>query len=151
MSRAQLAAYLVINLEILQKYSSENPQIIVDIIQHWAQSYIQKVVNLGIMDVFPNRTFQPNQPVSKLELAKAASRVMEIIEMNGRHRYPADAGPAVIPDVPPGHMHYGLISKPVAAGILSLDGDGRFHGSRRVSGSEAISVVNRLKALTEPL
>lgn len=149
-TRAQLAAYLVINLENLQKYRSDNQQIVVDIIQHWAQSYIQKVVSLGIMDIFPNRTFQPNQPVTKLEVAKAASRIMEISEMSGRQKFPTD-GQVVIPDIPPGHMYFGLVSKPVAARIISLDADGRFHSSRRVTGAEAMSVVNQLKALTESL
>jgi tetratricopeptide (TPR) repeat protein len=147
-TRAQLASYLVINLENLQKYRSDNQQIVVDIIQHWAQSYIQKVVSLGIMDVFPNRTFQPNQPVTKLELAKAASRIMEIIEMSGRSNFPNN-GTVVIPDIPPGHTYFSLVARPVAARIITLDGDGRFHASRRVAGAEAMSVVNQLKALTE--
>ena len=149
-TRAQLAAYLVINVESLQKYRTDNQQIVVDIIQHWAQSYIQKVVSLGIMDVFPNRTFQPNQAVTKLELAKAASRIIEIIEMSGGKKFPAD-GELVIPDIPPGHMHFGIVAKPVASRIISLDADGRFHSNRRVAGAEAMSVVNQLKALTESL
>jgi tetratricopeptide (TPR) repeat protein len=149
MTRAQLAAYLVVNLENLQKYTSENQQIVVDIIQHWAQIYIQKVVSLGIMDVFPNRTFQPNQPVTKLELAKAASRIMEIMEMSGRKRFPVDSQ-VMIPDIPPGHMHFAIVAKPVGARVITLDTDGRFHAFRRVTGAEAMSVVNQLKALLEP-
>jgi tetratricopeptide (TPR) repeat protein len=147
-TRSQFAAYLVIQLEALQKYGGGNQQIIVDIIHHWAQNYIQKVVNLGIMDVFPNRTFQPDQPITKLELAKAASRIMEIIELSGHGKFPAD--PSLnIPDVPAGHMNYRLVAKPVSARVISLDADGRFHPSRRVSGTEAISVVNQLKSFLE--
>lgn len=149
-TRSQLAAYLVIHLEILKKYRSDQQQIVVDIIQHWAQTYIQKVVSLGIMDVYPNRTFQPNQPVTKLELSKAASRILEIIELSGQGKFPPDPSLSV-PDVPAGHLYYGLIARPLAARVISLDADGRFHPSRRVSGAEAISVVNKLKALTEPL
>jgi tetratricopeptide (TPR) repeat protein len=149
-TRAQLAAYMVIYLEFLQKYRSENQQIVVDIIQHWAQSYMQKVVSLGIMDVYPNRTFQPNQPVSKLELAKAASRILEIIELSGQGKFPPDPTLS-IPDIPAGHLYYRLVARPLAARVISLDADGRFHASRRVSGAEAISVVNQLRALTEPL
>ncbi len=149
-TRAQLAAYMVVNLEILQKYRSDNQQIVVDIIQHWAQSYIQKVVSLGIMDVYPNRTFQPNQPATKLELAKAISRILEIVEMSGQGKFPADPR-LVIPDIPPGHLYYDLVVKPLSARIIGLDADGRFHASRRVNGAEAITVVNQLKALMEPL
>jgi len=148
-TRAQFAAYLVINLESLQKFRSENQQIAVDIIQHWAQNYIQKVVNLGIMDIYPNRTFQPNQPVTKLELAKAVSRILEIIELSGQHKFPVTQ--VEIPDVPAGTIGYSLAAKPVAAGVIALDADGRFHASRRVSGAETMSVVNKLKTIMEPL
>jgi len=148
-TRAQFAAYLVVNLEVLQKFRSENQEIAVDIIQNWAQNYIRKVVNLGIMDVFPNRTFQPNQPISKLELAKAVSRILEIIELSGQHKFPVT--PVAIPDVPADNIYYSLMAKPVAAGVIVLDADGRFHPSRRVSGAEVISVVNKLKTIMEPL
>jgi tetratricopeptide (TPR) repeat protein len=149
-TRAQLAAYLAVNLETLQKYRSENQQIVVDIIQHWAQSYIQKMVSLGIMDVYPNRTFQPNQPVTKLELAKVASRILEIVELSGKGQFPVNPQ-LIIPDIPPGHLYYRLVARPLSAQVISLDGDERFHASRRVSGAEAMSVVNKLKALTESL
>jgi tetratricopeptide (TPR) repeat protein len=147
-TRAQLAAYLIVNLESLQKYRAENQQIVVDIIHHWAQSYIQKVVSLGIMDIYPNRTFQPNQPITKLELAKAVSRILEIIELSGHKKFPENSQ-VVIPDIPVTHLYYRLVARPLSANVLSLDSDGRFHASRRVSGGEATSVVNRLKALME--
>ena len=149
-TRAQMAAYLVIQLDILNRFRSDSQQIVVDIINTWAQSYIQKVVSLGIMDVYPNRTFQPNQPTSKLELAKAASRILEIVEVSGQGKFPADPQ-LVVPDIPPGHLYYGLVAKPLSARVISLDADGRFHSSRRISGAELISAVNHLKALMEPL
>jgi tetratricopeptide (TPR) repeat protein len=149
-TRSQFAAYLDINLESLQKFRSEGQQIAVDIIGNWAQNYIQKVVNLGIMDVYPNRTFQPNQPLTKLELAKAVSRILEIIELGGKHHFSSNS-PVDIPDVPPSHIYYSLVAKPVAQGVISLDADGRFHLSRRVSGAEVLSVVNKLKTIMEPL
>jgi len=149
-TRSQFAAYLSVNLEPLQKFRSESQQIAVDIIGNWAQNYIQKVVNLGIMDVYPNRTFQPNQPLTKLELAKAVSRVLEIVELSGK-RSNLSNSPVDIPDVPPGNIYYSLVAKPVATGVISLDTDGRFHISRRVSGAEVLSVVNKLKTIMEPL
>lgn len=149
-TRSQFAAYLSINLESLQRFRSESQQIAVDIIGNWAQNYIQKVVNLGIMDVYPNRTFQPNQPLTKLELAKAVSRILEIVELSGKHPIASNSS-VEIPDVPPNHIYYSLVAKPVAAGVISLDTDGRFHTSRRVSGAEVLSVVNKLKTIMEPL
>jgi tetratricopeptide (TPR) repeat protein len=149
-TRSQFAAYFSINLEALRKFRSEGQQIAVDIIGNWAQNYIQKVVNLGIMDVYPNRTFQPNQPLTKLDLARAVSRILEIVELSGKKQFSSNS-PVDIPDVPPGHIYYSLVAKPIAAGVISLDTDGRFHLSRRVSGAEVLSVVNKLKTIMEPL
>jgi tetratricopeptide (TPR) repeat protein len=146
-TRGQFAAYLVIHLESLNSFRSESEKIAVDIIQYWAQSYIQKVVNLGIMDVFPNRTFQPNQPLTRLELARAVSRILEILEISKGRKF--STVQINIPDIPPDQVFYPIVAKPIANGILSLDADGRFHPSRRVSGAEAVSVVNQLKKIME--
>ncbi len=147
-TRSQLAAYLAINLEFLQQFRSENQEIIVDIIKHWAQNYIQTVVNLGIMDVFPNRTFQPDLPISKLEMAKAASRILEIIELSGRREFPAETT-VNISDIPPNNIYFGMVVRPLAAGVITVDADGKFHAHRKVTGAEAMSVANRIKDLVE--
>jgi tetratricopeptide (TPR) repeat protein len=142
-SRAQFAALLMIQLDVLDRFTAQDSKIIVDTFGHWAQSYIQKTVNLGIIDLFPNRTFQPELPITRLELAKAASRILEIIKPN------QDIQPATsetsIPDISSDNVYYSMISRALSAGLISLDGDGRFHPSRAVSGPEAISMVNRVK------
>jgi tetratricopeptide (TPR) repeat protein len=146
-TRSQFASYLMLHLEFLQSYRTSESKIIVDSIHHWAQSYIQQTVNLGLIDLFPNRTFQPNLPITRLELAKAASRVLEILQSTGSKSIPS--GEVVVPDVSSGNVYYPIVAKSISAGVLSLDADGRFHGSRPVSGAEIISTVNRLKSLAE--
>lgn len=148
-TRGQLAAYLMLNLEFLKKYSTEGPSnIIVDTLDNWAKVQIQKAVDLGIMDLFPNRTFQPSQPITKLELAKAASRLLEILEAgNSIHVTYTDA---TIPDIPAGNVYFAVVSKPVEAGVISLDNDGRFNAHRPVAGSELISMIKHFQALMEP-
>lgn len=148
LSRAQLAALLAMNLEVLEKYNPPSTQIIVDILNHWAAPFIQKMVELQIMDSFPNRTFQPSQPLTKVELAKAASRIVEILANEGK-TIPENQQATDIPDVPISNIYYPMISKVLSAGVLTLDADGRFHPSRPVSGAEALSMVNHLKSLSE--
>ena len=148
LTRAQFAALLAVNLEFLQKYSSSTSSILVDTIGHWAKNFILKAVNLGIMDSYPNRTFQPDQALSRLELAKAASRILEILELNEGKKITA-SGHVSITDVPGDNVYYPMIAKAVSAGVVSLDGDGGFHPNRSVSGAEALSVVNRLKQIAE--
>lgn len=148
-NRGQFAALLLVHLEVLQTYKTQESQIIVDSINHWAQNFIRKAVDLGIFDLYPNRTFQASQPVTRLELAKAISRILEILKRNDGMKAEANAEPIVIPDVAAVSVYYGMVSKGLSAGIMSLDADGRFHPGRPVSGAEAISVVNRLKSLVE--
>jgi tetratricopeptide (TPR) repeat protein len=148
-TRGQLAAYLALNLEFLKKYSTEGlSSIIVDTLDNWDKAQIQKIVDLGIMDLFPNRTFQSSQPITKLELAKAASRILEILEAGKKVSVPS--ADTQIPDVPAGSVYFPMVSKPVEAGVISLDNDGRFNAYRPVAGSELISMVKRFQALMEP-
>jgi len=106
-------------------------------------------VNLGIIDLFPNRSFQPNLEITRLELAKAASRILEILEMNENKTFSGTNSPVAIPDISSQNVFYPMISKTLSTGVLTLDADGRFHPSRSVSGAEVLSLVNRLKEITE--
>lgn len=147
-TRSQLAAYLVLNLEFLKKYNSGMPSsIIVDTLDNWAKSEIQKVVDLGIMDIFPNRTFQASAAITKLELAKAASRILEILEAD--HRVNVEPSDTIIPDLARSNIYYPMVAHTLGAGVISLDNDGKFNVNRPVAGAELISMVNRFQALME--
>lgn len=148
-NRAQLAALIFTNLKFLEKYGASNSVIIVDVFDHWAKNYIQKAVDTGMMEVFPNRTFQPSRLISKIELARAAARILEILGTNEKKKIPAADNDLSIDDVPDGNIYHVLVMKTLQAGVLSLDADGRFHMNRSVSGAEAQSVVNRLQVLSE--
>jgi tetratricopeptide (TPR) repeat protein len=148
-NRAQLAALLVTELPFLQKYQLMNSEIMVDILNHWARSYMQKVVDLGIMEVYPNRTFEPRQPISRLELANAANRVLQILSTSEGKQIPQVAENIQIPDLSLTSVNYPVVFATISAGVLSLDADGRFHPGRPVSGAEVMSMVNRLKNLSE--
>lgn len=146
-TRAQLAALLVVELDFLEQFQAPGSEIIPDILDNWAQNYIRKVVDLGIMDLYPNRTFQPQQALTRVELAKAASRLLEILEAAGIK--PPAYEPVSIPDLPGSNIYYSMVSKALSSGAISLDADGRFHPSRAVSGAEILSMVNRLKTFAE--
>jgi tetratricopeptide (TPR) repeat protein len=149
LNRAQLAALIFTNLKFLEKYGTSNSVIIVDVFDHWAKNYIRKAVDTGMMEVFPNRTFQPSRLITKIELARAAARILEILESNEKKTIPYSQTDLSIDDVPDGNIYHGMVMKTLQAGVLSLDTDGRFHMNRAVSGAEAQSVVNRLQVLSE--
>lgn len=148
-NRAQLAALIFTNLKFLEKYGASNSVIIIDVFDHWAKNYIQKAVDTGMMEVFPNRTFQPSRWISKIELARAAARILEILETNEGKKMPATQEDLSLDDVPDGNIYHAMVMKTLRTGVLSLDTDGRFHMNRPVSGAEAQSVINRLQVLSE--
>jgi tetratricopeptide (TPR) repeat protein len=150
-NRAQLAALIMTKLEFLQEYRVEESAIITDTLDHWAKPYIQKVVDLGIMDLSPNRTFAPYRSITKLELTKAASRILEILQSKKDVHLNLNAsGPVPIPDIPESNVYYSMVSRTLAAGVVSLDNDGRFDPYRTVTGAEAMSMINHFLALLEP-
>ena len=120
-----------------------------DVRGHWAQRWILDVARAGVMEVFPNHTFQPAATVRRSDLA----RVVGISTTACRRRDPAAAarwrGRAVeITDVAAGNAVREAADLAVEAGVIGLDPGGAFSATRAVSGPEAIAAVDRLVALT---
>ena len=53
------------------------PVVITDIRGNWAAPWILAVTRAGVMDAFPNHTFQPRRVVRRADLAQAVSRVLD--------------------------------------------------------------------------
>jgi tetratricopeptide (TPR) repeat protein len=150
-TRAQLAALLGVRLEDLLTRAGRRPAVVVtDARGSWAAPWILNVTRGGLMEVYPNYTFQPEAVVRRADLAAAASRTLTLIAAenptlgaewrNVRRRFP---------DVPPGHLSLPAISLAVEAGVMATLPDGSFQLGRAVSGEEAIAAVARLQELAE--
>lgn len=149
LTRAQLAALLGVRLEdLLRRARSSNSTVITDVRGSWAAPWILAVARAGVMDAFPNHTFQPNGTVHRGDLAQAVSRVLTLIaaekpKLAARWR---DSRPR-FSDVSPTHLSYPAVARSVSAGILApLEGDA-FQLARPVSGGEALDAVSKLTAL----
>ena len=51
-----------------------------DVKGHWAESYIETLRSLGIMEGYPDGTFRPNSNVTKAELATLLNRTFGLTE-----------------------------------------------------------------------
>jgi len=149
-ARAQLAALFGVRLDDLLKTAPRsNAVVITDMRGHWAAPWILSVARAGLMEVYPNHTFQPNEIVRRDDLAQAASKVLGLI---------ANANPKVaatirnargrFPDVPQGHLSYQAVSMVVESGVMTATGDGTFQLSRPVTGTEALAAVAKLEELS---
>ena len=149
-SRGDLAALLGARLEpLLARARSQPIPLMTDVRGHWAQRWILDVARAGVMEVFPNHTFQPGATVRRSDLA----RVVGVIHDRVQAADPAAAarwrGRTVeITDVAAGNAVREAADLAVEAGVIGLDPGGAFSAARAVSGREAIAAVDRLVALT---
>ena len=148
-TRGQLAALLAVKLEpILSGGRSVNAVVITDTRGHWASPYILAAARAGVMEVYPNHTFQPEAIVRRADLARSASRVLELIakrrpQLAGAWRNPRRK----FPDLAPGHLSYPAAALAVEAGVMTTAPDGSFQLNRPVSGEEASTAVTHLQEL----
>jgi tetratricopeptide (TPR) repeat protein len=151
LSREQLAALVGVRLDDLFKRTGlRNAVVITDTRGSWAIPWIMSVTRAGVMEVYPNHTFQPAALVRRGDLADAASRVLSLIATekpalgstwrNGKRQFT---------DVPPAHLSYPAASVSVEAGVMTPLSDGTFQLARPVTGAEAVAAVRKLEELAE--
>jgi tetratricopeptide (TPR) repeat protein len=150
-TRAQLAALLGARLDdLLRRARGSNAVLMTDVRGSWAAPWIMAVARAGVMEAFPNHTFQPSGPVRRVDLAQAASRVLSLIAAE-KPRLAAkwrDAHPR-FSDVSPTHLAYAAAAQAVSAGVMSpLEGES-FQLTRAVSGAEALDTVTKLQTLAK--
>ncbi len=150
LTRAQLAAVLGVRLDALLRRSARQTAVVMtDTRNSWAAPWILSVARAGLMEVYPNHTFQPTATVRRADLAQVASRVLTLIAaehpaLGARLRR---APRRRFPDVSQANLGYQAVSLVVDAGVMSADGDGRFQPTRPATGAEAIAAVKKLEEL----
>jgi tetratricopeptide (TPR) repeat protein len=150
-TRAQLAALLGVHLEdLLRRARGSNAVVTTDIRSNWAAPWIMAVTRAGVMEPFPNHTFQPNTMVRRGDLAAAVSRVLSLIatekpRLAARWRDPRPT----FSDLPPAHLSYPAAARSVSAGVMTTLGGDTFQLAREVTGAEAVDAVTKLEGLAK--
>jgi tetratricopeptide (TPR) repeat protein len=149
-TRAQLAALLGVRLDaLLKRVPRVNAPVMTDTRGSWAGPWILSVTRAGVMEPFPNHTFQPEAIVRRGDLAAAVSRVISLLAMENPSRAAAWRNARhTFPDLAPGHLSYSAASIAVAAGVMTTANDGGFELSRPVTGAEAVAAVKKLDELS---
>jgi tetratricopeptide (TPR) repeat protein len=150
-TRAQLAALLAVHLKgYLRPARASQGLVIVDTRGNWAAQWILEVVRAGVIDIFPNHTFQPSAAVHRSDLAQAVTRVLaQIGQQKPKVIAPLkDAHPS-FPDVAPSNLSYQPAAWAVTSGVMTTLNNGTFQPTRPVSGSEALDTVTKLEALAK--
>lgn len=150
-TRADLAALIGVRLGgLLQATGRRDAALITDARNNWASTWIMSVARAGIMDPFPNHTFQPRGIVRRSDLAQTVARLLARVAAqtpDGAHSW--ERARLKFVDLAPSHLAYPAASIAVAAGAMSAPGDA-FQPSKAVSGAEAVEAIAKLEALAGP-
>jgi tetratricopeptide (TPR) repeat protein len=142
-TRADLAALVAVRVGALRRAGAGEPRVAVDLGGCWAREYVTRVLALGIMEPYPNHTFQPGATLRRVDLARAAARTLDLVGF-ARGAAPAPS------DMSRSHLDYESVERVLAAGLMGLSAQGAFEPWRPVSGTEAIDVVDGVARLVGP-
>jgi tetratricopeptide (TPR) repeat protein len=104
---------------------------------------IQTVVGTGLMDVRPNRTFQPSVSVTRGEFASALARLINRLGISA-----LAVPPIPLADVAASNARYREIQGILAHNLMSLDDNGNFNVNGNISGAEAVAAITKVLDLT---
>ena len=148
-TRGGLAALIGIELEPLVRRAHRREGVfITDTRSHWAASWILDVARAGVMEVYPNYTFQPSATVDRGELAAVASRLLAIIARDNPSAAETWRSASYkFTDLVPGHLSYPAAALAVRAGVMPVLEDQTFQLTKVVTGAEAVAAIDRLRQL----
>jgi len=151
LTREQLAALLYVDLREAFDASTARSQVIAtDVAEGWASPYILGTVGAGVLDVYPNHTFQPTAFVNRLDLASALSRALEKLAPDAYDAARRSSGEREFADLARQNPGYDAAALSVSLGLLAPGEGGAFEPWRIVTGLEAASAVAALRAHMTP-
>jgi tetratricopeptide (TPR) repeat protein len=142
LTREQLAAIIVRYFPQVAEFP-QSQQIVTDVQDSWARPEIQLTVGTGLIDPFPNHTFQPSSLIDRGLFALSMSRLIRLLGVS-----PAAASPIPTSDVDSSSAIYRDIQLVLSAGLMGLQDAGSFNVSGEVSGEEAVRAVEQLLRLS---
>lgn len=147
-TRADVAAMIGLRLPtVLSKSPKHVTVVAIDARGSWAANWILQVTQAGVMDVFPNHTFQPATTVKRSTLAEVVSRLLTLMSSEqgtDLSRWRAVAPPFT--DLPKGSPSYAAAAMAVASGAMTAPAN-RFSASDPATGRDLVGAMTRLQQL----
>ncbi len=105
-----------------------------DVRGHWAETYINDAVRLGIIKGYTDGNFLPDEKVSRAEFVSMINRALGNTA----------TGSTRFNDVSSGAWYYSDVSKAVTAGFVSGFDDGTFRPNHKITRQEAAVILARI-------
>ncbi len=117
-----------------------------DIQNHWAKNWIEDIIKLGVMDVFPDHTFRPDDKITRSNYAMFLQNILVTVTGDDALATKYIGTPSRFPDVNATHYAYNAICLCVDRGIMKANTmDGAFGMSQPVSGADALLIIRELQ------
>ncbi|WP_248929386.1 S8 family serine peptidase [Paenibacillus hamazuiensis] len=100
---------------------------------HWAYSFVAKAAQAGIVDGYPDGSFAPDQPVTRMEMTAMVARAMKI---TGKQR-----GVSPFSDVDDEYWGIGLLKQMKAEGWISGFPDGTFRPEQPATRAQFVTML----------
>ncbi len=166
-SRGELAALLATELSIETRLRGKRPELFdasfrppgataapaalaapTDLEGHWARNAVELVMRLQLMEIYPDRTFRPGEPVTRASLAQTLEQVLAVVSNDTglKTRHLGQQTP--FPDVRSDHFAFNSAIVVTTRGLMEAERPtGAFRLAHPVSGPEALLAVRKLAEL----
>ena len=115
---------------------------------HWAETWINEMSKLGVLQVSPDRKFYPDEVISRAEYAMAVQSLLVLVTKDGglETRYFGES-PSRFSDVPSSHYAYNAMALCAERGIMHADMiTGNFNPSGPVTGADALLIIRGIQS-----
>jgi tetratricopeptide (TPR) repeat protein len=113
-----------------------------DIEGHWAKNWIDNVIKAGAIDPFPDRTFRPDDKITRANYAMFLQNILIAATADQSLATKYIGTPSRFPDVNASHYAYNAICLSVDRGIMKADTmNGAFGMADSVSGADALLII----------
>jgi tetratricopeptide (TPR) repeat protein len=137
-TREQLATLIVHYFPQLSD-APRSPLVVSDIQDSAVWRDIETVVGLGLLDLMPNRAFEPAETLTRSDFAVAMSRLIRALGLNR-----PDAPLIPTPDLASSHAAFQDVQLALQCGLLTLDTAGQVDIAGTLSGKQAVDAVEKV-------
>ena len=115
---------------------------------HWAETWINEMSTLGVLQVSPDRKFHPDEVISRAEYAMAVQSLLVLATKDpGLETRYFGENPSRFSDVPSSHFAYNAMALCAERGIMRADMiTGNFYPAGSVSGADALLIIRGIQS-----
>lgn len=119
-----------------------------DIANHWARNAIELVMRLGLMEPYPDKTFRPEEGVTRAGLAMTLENVLAVVANDPGLRTRYIGQPSPFADVRGDHFAFNAALLVTTRGLMEAERpNGAFRLTYPVSGPDALLAMRKLAEL----